>query len=153
MSASLFESKYRGGDDVWRDTRFNRNHASTLLAGKEWEFRGEKRVRIIGVSGQVNVMGGKRISPVDEPRSHELREVRYDETRAFSRREPPVVYAHLTVEYRSITPRFTSVWSMQLLNLTGYREFYGYRYNLRENRIEEDREMIMIPNLGYKIEF
>ena len=153
LSATLLESKYRGGDDVWRDTRFNRNHATTLLAGKEWEFRGDQRVRLLGISGQVNVMGGRRISPVDEARSHKLREVRYDETRAFSRREPPVVYAHLTVEYRSIAPRFTSVWSMQLLNLTGYREFYGYRYNLRENHIEEDREMIMIPNLGYKIEF
>lgn len=153
LSGSLFESKYRGGDDIWRDTRFNRNYAATLLAGKEWEFRGQKRVRMFGISGQVNVMGGKRISPVDEARSHKLREVRYDEDRAFSRKEPPVLYAHLTLEYRSIARRFTSTWSLQLLNLTGYREFYGYRYNLRENRIDEEREMIMIPNLGYKIEF
>jgi len=153
LTSTFFESKYRGGDNVWRDSRFNRNHATTMLAGKEWEFRGDKRVRLLGISGQVNLMGGKWISPVDEVRSHELREVRYDEIRAFSSREPPVIYAHLTVEYRSITRRFTSVWSMQLLNLTGYKEFYGYRYNLQQNRIEEDRERIMIPNLGYKIEF
>lgn len=153
LSSTLFESKYRGGDNSWRNTRFNRNHATTLLAGKEWEFQDEKRMRMLGISGQINVMGGRRISPVDEARSHGLREVRYDETRAFSRKEPPVLYAHVTVEYRSIARRFTSVWSMQLLNLTGYREFYGYRYNLRKSHIEEDRERIMIPNMGYKIEF
>ncbi|MEX2656142.1 MAG: hypothetical protein WD272_01400 [Balneolales bacterium] len=40
----------------------------------------------------------------------------------------------------------TSTWLLQILYLTGYRKFYGYRYNLRENSIEEEREMILIPN-------
>lgn len=40
-----------------------------------------------------------------------------------------------------------------MINLTGYKEFYGYRYNLRDNTIDEEREMIMIPNISYKIEF
>ena len=153
LSASLFESKYRGGDGVRRNTRFNRNYSSALLAGKEWAFRSEGRVRMFGISGQINLMGGKRLSPVNETLSHERREVFYDENRAFSRKEPLIVYTHLTLEYRSIHHRFTSVWSLQIINLNGYREFYGYRYNLQEDRIEEEREMILIPNLGYKIEF
>lgn len=153
LTGSVFDSEYRGGDDVWRDTRFNRGYAYTLLGGKEWEFRSEDRLRFFGVNGRINFMGGVRYPPVDTETSHELREVMYDESDAFSRQEPTVFSVDVTLEYRNIRENFTSVWSLQVFNITGYKEFYGYRYNLAENTIEEDREMILLPNLSYKIEF
>lgn len=153
LTGSVFNSEYRGGDNIWRDTRFNRGYSFALLGGKEWEFRSENRVRLFSVNTRFNFMGGKRISPVNEDLSHILRDIVYDETRAFSRQEPAVFSTDLTLEYRNIRNRITSVWSLQLFNITGYKEFYGYRYNLLENTIEEDREMILLPNLSYKIEF
>jgi hypothetical protein len=33
LTASLFNSKYKGGDNVWRDTRYNRNYAFNFLIG------------------------------------------------------------------------------------------------------------------------
>jgi len=153
ITGSLFDSQYRGGDRIWRNTRFNRGYTAAILGGREWEFRRENRVRIFSVNARLNFLGGQRISPVDEQRSHAKREVVYDETRAFSRQEPMVLSADLTLEYRTNRRNISSVWSLQLFNVTGYREFYGYRYNLREETIEEDRELILIPNLSYKIEF
>jgi hypothetical protein len=35
-TVSLFNSQYQGGDNVWRDTRYNRNFALNFLIGKEW---------------------------------------------------------------------------------------------------------------------
>lgn len=153
ITGSLFDSQYRGGDGIWRNTRFNRGYTAALLGGREWEFRSENRVRIFSVNARLNIMGGERISPIDEEQSHEIREVAYDETRAFSRQEPMVVSADLTLEFRTNRRNISSVWSLQIFNVTGYREFYGYRYNLREGTIDEDRELILIPNLSYKIEF
>lgn len=153
LSGSLFESEYRGGDSVWRDTRFNRGYASALLGGKEWEFRDENRVRFFGVNARMTIMGGKRMSPVDAESSHERREIVYDETAAFSRKEPAVFTTDLTLEYRTIRNNKTTVWSLQIFNLTGYQEYYGYQYNLKENTIDEDREAILLPNLSYRIEF
>lgn len=98
-------------------------------------------------------MGGERYSPVDMQKSHTEREVFYDETRAFSRREPNVLYADVTIEYRKNRQNISTVWSLQMINVTGYQEFYGYRYNLEENSIDEERATIIIPNLSYKIEF
>ena len=153
LSGSLFNSRYRGGDDVWRDTRFNRNYTTALLGGKEWEFGSNSRLRMLSVSGSLSLMGGGRVSPVNEPLTHERREVVYDESRAFMNREPMVFYTDLTFEYRTIRRRITTVWSAQMMNLTGYRDFYGHRYNLQEGIIEEEREMILVPNISYTVEF
>jgi hypothetical protein len=153
VTGSLFQSEYRGGDGIWRDTRFNRGYTFVLLGGKEWEFRRENLVRFLSVNGRINMMGGKRISPIDEQRSHIERDVFYDESRAFINREPTVFYSDLTLELRTNRRNISTVWSLQMINLTGYKEFYGYRYNLRDNTIDEEREMVLIPNISYKVEF
>jgi hypothetical protein len=153
LTGSIFNSEYKGGDGIWRSTRFDRGYSFVLLGGREWEFRGGDRVRFLSLNGRVTVMGGERYSPVDMQRSHTEREVFYDETRAFSQREPNVLYADVTIEYRKNRQNISTVWSLQMINVTGYQEFYGYRYNLRENTIEEERATIIIPNLSYKIEF
>lgn len=153
LTGSVFESEYKGGDDIWRSTRFDRGHSFVLLGGKEWEFKSVDKVRILSINGRVNLMGGKRFSPVDVQKTHNQREVFYDETRAFSEQEPDIFYSDLTVEYRINKQRTSSVWSLQMINVSAHEEFYGYRYNLRENTIEEDKELILIPNISYKIEF
>lgn len=153
FTGSVFKSRYQGGDGVWRNTRFDRGFIFTLLGGREWEFRDEERVRYFSVNARVNLMGGKRISPVDETLTHEDREVFYDETRAYANQEPMVVYGDLTLEYRKNRSNISSVWSLQIINLTGYKEYYGHVYNLQHNSIDEDRERIVVPNLSYKIEF
>lgn len=153
ITGSLFQSEYRGGDGVWRDTRFNRGYTFVLLGGKEWEFKGENTVRFLSLNGRINVMGGKRISSVNIQKSHAERELFYDESRAFNNGEPNVFYSDITVELRTNRSNVSTVWSLQMINITGYEEFYGYRYNLRDNTIDEEREMIIIPNLSYKIEF
>ena len=36
ITASLFESKYKAGDNIWRNTRLDKNYLLNILAGKEW---------------------------------------------------------------------------------------------------------------------
>ncbi|WP_234572742.1 TonB-dependent receptor [Rhodohalobacter sp. 614A] len=153
LTGSVFKSEYRGGDGIWRNTRFDRGYSFVLLGGKEWELRRRNRVRFLSVNGRINLSGGKRYSPVDAEKSQIKREVFYDETRAFSEQEPDVFYADVTVEYRINRQQTSSVWSLQMINVTAQKEFYGYRYNLQENSIDEEKELILIPNISYRIEF
>ncbi len=39
------------------------------------------------------------------------------------------------------------------MNVTGYEEFYGYRYNFKKNIVEQEREAIIVPSISYKYEF
>lgn len=98
-------------------------------------------------------MGGRKFSPVNLPASLSAREVIYDESRAFSSREPGVFYADVTISYTVNRTRTAGMWSLQLINLTGYKEFYGHRYNLRSGRVDRHREAIILPNLSYRFEF
>src|SRR5690606_9925525 len=36
FTQSLFSSKYRGSDHIWRNTPFNSQYVTNVLAGKEW---------------------------------------------------------------------------------------------------------------------
>ncbi|SMO93890.1 TonB-dependent receptor [Gracilimonas mengyeensis] len=153
FAGSLFESRYKGGDQVWRNTRFDRGYLVTLLGGKEWEFRDPDRVRYFSINARLNMMGGKRISPVDRMRTFEEREVFYDEYRAYANQEPDVVFGDITLEYRKNKKNIATVWALQVINVSGYQQFYGYVYNLKKERIEDDREAVVVPNLSYRIEF
>ena len=99
------------------------------------------------------MMGGNRISPVDEPATHLSEEVVYDESRAFEDKKPNVFYADLTISYTINHRKYAGTWSAQLMNITGTKEFYGYRYNQLNHTIDRQEEVTMIPNISYKIEF
>jgi len=53
---SLFESKYRRGDGIERNTRFNTNYVMNFLGGKEWTF---KEKNIVGVNLKASISGGE----------------------------------------------------------------------------------------------
>ena len=64
VSGSLFDSRYRGGDGVWYDTKFNRNYVINGLIGKEWML-GRNRENILSVNLKLTLQGGDRYSPID----------------------------------------------------------------------------------------
>lgn len=61
---SLYQSLYQGSDNVWRNTDFNGNYISNLLAGHEWAL--DKKNKYHLVSGtKISYAGGRRYSPAD----------------------------------------------------------------------------------------
>ena len=101
VSGSLFDSRYRGGDGVWYDTKFNRNYVINGLIGKEWML-GRNRENILSVNLKLTLQGGDRYSPIDVEATlkHPDKEVQYDETRAFSKQYSPMFIGNYTVSYR-----------------------------------------------------
>ena len=152
VSASVYDSRYMGGDKVWRNTRYNRNYLLNVLGGKEWAF-GKSGQNSIGMNLRLSYQGGDRITPVNVDASHMAEEIILDELNAFSEKKPDVLLAHFTVNCQVNRPRVAHTISLKILNGTGTKEFYGYRYNLKERTIDPHQEALVIPNLSYKIEF
>jgi len=152
VSASLFQSKYIGGDGVERDAKFNKAYVINLLGGKEWQV-GKNHKNILNLNVRITYQGGDRISPVDYDASYLAKDVVYDETQAYSNQEPFAFHFHLGMFYRKNKEKHASVWSVQLVNIIGTKEFYGYKYNLKTDEIVEDEEMLIFPQISYKIEF
>jgi hypothetical protein len=153
VTASVFKSTYIGGDGVLRNARYDKNFVINFVGGKEWKIgRGHKN-NTIGLNGKFSMLGGDRISPVDEEATYLAQEVIYDDAHAFENRKPNVYYLHFTLNYRKNKPRHASIWSFQVMNALGTPEFFGYKYNYKDHSIDRDDQTIIMPGISYKIEF
>ncbi len=152
FTASLFNSRYRGGDGIERNTRFNTHYVFNLLGGKEWALGAQKN-KILGVNARVNYLGGKRATPVDHDQSDLEQKVVYDYSRLFDEKESDICFVGVTINYRVNKTRHSSIWSLQISNLLVAKENYGLYYNYKTKRVEPFEIGVLVPNLSYKIEF
>jgi hypothetical protein len=149
LTASLFRARYRGGDGLWRPTRFDQGYALNALVGRE--FRVGRR-GLFGANLRLVAVGGERRSPVDEAASRAREEVVYDEARAFAERAPALGLLDVTLTYRIDRSRYAEVWALQLKNALGTKDTV-LDYNFALDAVEEVREGFPLPVLSYKIEF
>lgn len=152
VSGSVFDARYTGGDNIERNARFNKQYVFNFLFGKEWMV-GKSGNNILGVNWKFSILGGDRIHPVDYERSLTARDVVYNETDAFAGRKPAVYYLDCSFSFQKNRDAYSSTWSFQFVNLLFQKEFYGHRYNLRTGNIDAHKEIVVIPNISYKINF
>ncbi|WP_019991340.1 TonB-dependent receptor [Rudanella lutea] len=152
LSGSLFNAEYKGGDGVWRNTRFNRRYVVNFLVGKEWAL-GKNKQNTFSLNTRLSYQGGNRYSPVDEVASRKAQAVIYDESRAYSLQSDPMLHVHFTAIYRINKKKRASELALKVLNLTQQPDFRGHLFNQIANVVEQELPTLMIPNLSYKVEF
>ena len=152
FTSSIFKSRYRGGDGIWRNTAFDRGFVINALAGKEW-FLGSSKSNVLGVNLRSTYQGGQRFIPFDEEASLLAMDAVDDESNAYRDQLDASLIMHLTISYRKNKPKRSSVWTLSLLNLTMVEEFEGFDYNQQEGTIDRVGESLIIPNISYKLEF
>ncbi len=153
LTASVFDSKYKAADGIERNTRFNRNYVFNLMAGKEWHT---PKNNIFSANVRLNYLGGNRIESINMEVSMQQHDVVYGETSgniAFSESHDALPVISFTLSYRKNKAKYSSVWSLQLLNATGSEEYSNDFYNLKTNEIDTKYDGLVIPNISYKIEF
>ena len=151
LTTSLFDAKYRGGDNVWRPTRYNKRYVANLLMGRERFFKNNRRSLDYNI--RLNVTGGERYSPVLVDESIALQRIVTDESRAFALQHDPVLYADLAVSYRINHRKALSLISLQVKNAFGSPIVENFNYNFKTNRIQLDKNRPILPVISYKIEF
>lgn len=151
VTATLFDSKYRGGDGQWYNTRYNRNFIVNGLIGKEWMIGRN----MLGVNLKATIMGGQRYTPVDvaATMAHPDKEVQYDETQMYSQHFAPMFIGDFSVSYRMNRKRVAHEFAVKSVNATGQEEYKGHRYNVRTGEIEPYKAATSMFNISYKIEF
>lgn len=152
LTGSVFKSEYRGGDNIWRNTRLDRGYLFNALGGKEWIW-GKQRQHMFNTNIRLSYQGGDRYTPIDEASSLTEKDIIYDETQAFSKQFSPAFTVDLGVSYKLNKKRVSHEFGLQLLNLTGYTGQHGYQYNEQTKMIEKVDISNILPNLSYKIQF
>lgn len=151
LTGSVFSSRYKADDGVWRNTRYDKNFVANVLVGREFAFRDNRR--ILGLNTRINLVGGERVSPVLEQKSEEHQLVFFDEARAFKNQLPSILYADLSVTYRLNHAGYSSIWALQVKNMLGESMALGYNYNYQSGRVELDKSVVVVPSISYSIEF
>lgn len=152
LTASLFDSKYKGDDGIRRNTRFNTQYVFNVLIGKEWTV-GKQNNKILGVNVRLNYFGGKRTTPVNDFASDLAQDVVYNYSQLFENKEPDKLHVNATINYRVNKKCHSRVWSLQMVNLLMAKENYGLYYNYKTRQVERWEFAVPVPNLSFKIEF
>lgn len=152
FTGTLFNSEYRGGDNVWRNTRYNRNYVFNALGGREWNM-GQDNQNVLGLNIRLTYQGGDRYTSFKTEESILVEDVVFDETKAFEKQIDPAFILNFTASYKINKKKVSHEFALKVLNATSYGDLRGFQYNYIDKTIDEDREAIMIPNLSYKIEF
>jgi len=152
FTASVFDSKYKGGDGIERNSIYNKNYILNLLAGKEWQL-GKNRNNTLSINGRFTFLGGDYYTPLLVDQSVSEGDLVYDYSRAFEEKEDPAPVLSFSISYRKNKPKHSSIWSFHLLNATGHKEYRDYEFNLKTGLPEMQYDRIVVPNVSYKIEF
>ncbi len=152
LTGSLFNSRYKGGDGIWRNSRLNRRFLANALGGKEWMV-GRNKQNVLGVNLRLSLMGGSYYTPIDETASLVIHQPIEDESRTMSMQNPDAFIGSFTLSYQINRQRLAHEFAVKVINVTGYKEFYGFDYNRITHQIDKRGTAVVIPNICYKVSF
>lgn len=153
MTLSLFESRYKGSDNVWRNTAFNGNYVFNILAGKEIELK--KGRRYITFDTKLTTAGGRPYTPVDLNASRLAgKEILQDDV-AFSERMDNYLRWDVKLGYRlnSVGKKFSQTFFLDFQNVTNHKNIFALRYNPKYGQVGRVDQIGFFPDIMYRAEF
>ncbi|TND08731.1 MAG: hypothetical protein FD123_1947 [Bacteroidetes bacterium] len=152
VTASLFDSKYKGYDKVERNTVFNGNYTLNVLAGKEFQL-GKKGKNVLAVNLKGTWAGGKRYVPIDFQASAVAGEAVYQYDHAFEKRYSDYFRTDIKVAFTRNGKRITQQWAIDCSNITDHKNVFIETYNPASNSMNTQYQMGLFIIPMYRITF
>ncbi len=155
ITGSLYDSKFIAGDGIERDTRYNGNYVTNILAGKEFKIS-KSKANTMQISFRGIWAGGRRYTPIDIERSREEGYTVRDESKPYSEQYPYFGRYDLKISFRRNKKKTTRIWEIDIQNLTNRLNVAGDYFNPHSGEngeIETWTQMGFIPVFNYRIEF
>ena len=150
VTASLFNSQYKGLDGEWYNTFYNSNYVMNVLAGKEFNI-GEKFT--LTIDGRLNFAGGRRFTPIDLEASIDAGEEILDESQNFEGQFDPYLRPDLKIGYRLNSKKYSQTFSIDLQNFIGRKNVFNRYYNEDKEEITTNYQRGFFPDFRYQILF
>lgn len=150
FTASIFDSKYQGYDEVWRNSAFNNNYIFNVLTGYEWKTGNRS---LLAVDMKVVYAGGTRQMPIDVETSTIENAERYDWENAFNERLEDYFRINARISFRLNGNNLNQEWALDLQNLTNHQNVFTQSWDKETNQIDTSYQMGFMPMMTYKIYF
>jgi len=150
FTASVFESKYKGSDNITRNTAFNGNYVFNLLGGKEFKI-GQRHVLSIDVRG--TYAGGKRYTPIDINASILAKDEVRDGTHAFEFQYPDYFRLDVKPGYRYNSKKVTHEFTVDIQNITRHENVFQQSYDIKNQTLKTDYQLRFFVIPQYRLLF
>lgn len=147
---SLFESKYKGSDNIERNTAFNGNYVFNFLVGKEFPLKNNSALNL---DFKITYAGGKRYTPIDLVASQAARSTKYSEDMAFSRQFDPFLKADIKIGYRIDRKRISQEWIFYIENFSNHNNVLMQVYSSSANTVKNVNQLGFFPMMQYRLRF
>lgn len=150
ITTSLYRSKYKGSDDIQRNSRFNGHVTSTLTAGKEIKV---SKSRTLGLNLKMIYAGGYWDTPIDMEKSQQNQTTYYNDAEAFTVQNPDYFRADIRISLKRNRKYSTGTWSLDIQNVSNNKNLFNKYYDVDRNEIVNNYQSPLIPVLSYRVEF
>lgn len=155
VTASLYESKYKGSDGIERNTSYNGNYATNFLAGKEFKLT-EKQSISAGL--KVTWAGGRRYGYADRTQSELRKEVIFSDSAFNERQFKDYFRLDLKVNWKFNARKMTHEIGLDLVNVLNTKNMLGLAYapNLADpakDPFAVKQQLGFLPIFYYKVDF
>jgi hypothetical protein len=159
VTVSLFESKYKGSDQILRNTAFNTNYVVNGLLGKEFALNrktsAKKALNTIGFDIKSTWAGGQRYIPFyteqypGDPNYYQV----YDHEKAYEERYSDYVRTDLKISIRRNGKKITQEFALDIQNIFDQKNIYSeqFNHNTGERSYIYQTGRLIIPQ--YRINF
>jgi hypothetical protein len=155
LTGTLYKSKYKGSDNVERNTAFNGNYVYNILGGKDFKVGKDKR-NTISLGIKLTQAGGRYFTPVDLEASQAVHsQVLKGDDMAFSGRNPDFFRLDIKMGYtvNSKTRKLSQSIFFDIQNVTNNKNVFAQRYNPVTNTVNTAYQIGFFPNFVYKVQF
>ncbi|GAB4038995.1 carboxypeptidase-like regulatory domain-containing protein [Spirosoma gilvum] len=151
VTTSLFDAKYKGSDDVWRNTDFNGKYAFNALFAKEIPFRRSS----LSLGAKVTATGGRWYGPVDEEASRRNQEIVFANATRNTLQFAPYRRFDVKIDYKINRERLTHTIAVDLVNVLGIKNQLTLSYAPQPDGtfIKQEYQLGFLPVFYYRVNF
>jgi hypothetical protein len=159
LNSSLFDSKYKSLEGVWRNTRYNNNYIVNILCGKEFKNLGKKHNQTLALNTKIFFEGGQRYIPLIRDAQGnaavEPEKGRYfDYSKAYNDKLDNIFLLNLSASYKFNKPGATHEIFLDLMNLTNSQARMAEYYDTsKPGNVGYTTQFGFFPNLMYRVYF
>jgi hypothetical protein len=159
INGSIFDSKYKTLEGVWRNTRYNGNYMVNVLCGKEFKNIGRKHNKTLAINSKIYFGGGERYIPLLRDAQGNVnvnpsKDEYWDYAKAYNNKLDNVFQLNFSVSYKINKHHVTHELFLDLQNLTNNQARISEYYDpAQPDKIGYTREFQFFPNFMYRVYF
>ena len=152
ITGSLFDSKYRTLENVWRNTSFNGRYAINGLIAREWVF---KKGSSFNIGTKITSVGGGWYGQIDTEQSQLQQDVIYEDATVNTIKFRPYFRQDLKLAYKINTKKITHEIAIDIVNVYDTENILKKTFapDHPQGPVVDEFQLGRLPLFYYRIDF